>query len=99
MNQLAAAAQVVPDDITVKVAAGCKKYPPRGGLGQPEGEPHIFLRLRPAWQQKQIDRYTFALAGEPLAQRGRLRSRIGRIEQVQHLAFEMRGRQAVGDQY
>jgi len=59
----------------------------------------VLARLGPAGKQKEVDRDLLAVAEGPFAHRGRLGPRIGRVEQVEHLSFEVGGRQAVGDQH
>ena len=48
-DDLAAAAQIVPEHVAVQVLAGGEEDPAAGRLGKPIGKLHVFARLRPAW--------------------------------------------------
>ncbi len=89
---------VVPNNEAIELLSGNEEHSAARAFRQSMRESDVFGRLRPTLQQEEIDDDAFALTQQRFAHRRRFGLRIGRIEQVELRALEMRGRQPVGNE-
>lgn len=97
-DDLLTSVDIVPDDVSIEVAAGREKDSTLGLLGEFMRETNVLLRLRGTRQQKHVDYDAFSLAHLSLPECCSLRPWVGRIQEIEMLTFKMRGGQAVGDE-
>src|SRR5437016_3705498 len=88
-NDLASPGDVVPNDVPIQIGTCAEEDAPSCRLRDLVRKAHVFLRLIPVGEQKDIDGDPFAGAELRFPQGRRLGARVRRVQQEEEFVFEM----------